>query len=221
MNTLGKITRHGNEYTYVGFFTETAKNNFIKDGRVIAGIGQFKDLDWLNKLNKDITMSITGIDEKHTDIDEVMKELEKKLGKIIDIKTKDKIRGIVNMRIVMRIKCTEEKLMNTWGILVNGRLIKVAPENYKNNVINQWGRISANIIDIPFEIDETEFTKQLKDAGARYWYKLNDNKNGTYKLITYFNNKEERKRATSKKIKIGEQIFTWFFWTDDGRNDNF
>ncbi|PKY31996.1 hypothetical protein RhiirB3_449890 [Rhizophagus irregularis] len=166
-------------------------------------------------------MSITGIDEKHTDIDEVMKELEKKLGKIIDIKTKDKIRGIVNMRIVMRIKCTEEELMNTWGILVNGRLIKVAPENYKNNVINQWGRISANIIDIPFEIDETEFTKQLKDAGARYWYKLNDNKNGTYKLITYFNNKEERKRATSKKIKIGEQIFTWFFRTDDGRNDNF
>ncbi|PKY49240.1 hypothetical protein RhiirA4_527225 [Rhizophagus irregularis] len=220
VNTLGKITRYGNEYTYVGFFTETAKNNFIQDGRVLGGIGQFKDLLWLNKLNKYITMSVTGIDENHTDIDEVTKELEKNLGKIVSTKRKEIFGGKISMRVVMDIKCTEEELLNTWGILVNGRLIKVAPENYKSHVIDQRGKINASIIGIPNEIEETAFTKQLKDAGARYWYKLND-KNGIYKIIVYFNNKEERTRAISKKLKINEQIFTWFFQTDGGTNGNF
>ncbi|PKY51901.1 hypothetical protein RhiirA4_469210 [Rhizophagus irregularis] len=203
VNTLGKITRYGNEYTYVGFFTETAKNNFIQDGRVLGGIGNFKDLFWLNKLNKNITMSITGIDKKYTDIEEVTKELEKKLGKIIDIKGKEKLGGKISMRVTMEIKCTEEELLNTWGILVNGRLIKVEPENYKHHVIKQRGRINASILDIPKEIDEVNFTKQLKEARARYWYKLNDN-NGFYKIIAYFNNKEDRNRA----IKATEDITT-------------
>ncbi|RGB27232.1 hypothetical protein C1646_769368 [Rhizophagus diaphanus] len=35
MNTLGWMNKNGNEYTYIGFFTETAKNNFIQDGRVL------------------------------------------------------------------------------------------------------------------------------------------------------------------------------------------
>ncbi|PKY55305.1 hypothetical protein RhiirA4_503926 [Rhizophagus irregularis] len=220
VNTLGKITRYGNEYTYVGFFTETAKDNFIKDGRVLGGIGQFKELFWLNKLNKHITMSITGIDEKYTDLDDVTKELEKKLGKIVTTKSKEIIGGKISMRLVMDIKCTEEELLNTWGILVNGRLIKVEPENYKRQVINQRGKINASIIGIPNEIKETNFSEQLKDAGARYWYRLND-RNGTYKIIAYFNNKEERTRAISRKIKINDQIFTWFFRTDDERNGNF
>ncbi|PKC01697.1 hypothetical protein RhiirA5_426280, partial [Rhizophagus irregularis] len=78
VNTLGRMMKNGNEYTYVGFFTETAKNNFIEDGRVKGTLGNFRDLEWLNKLYKTITISVTGIDEK-MDLNEVIEAVERKL----------------------------------------------------------------------------------------------------------------------------------------------
>ncbi|RGB24603.1 hypothetical protein C1646_772824 [Rhizophagus diaphanus] len=132
VNTLKKITRNGNEYTYVGFFTETVKNNFIKDGRVKEMLGNIKQLEWLNRMNKVLTILVTGIDESKVNIQDVNDELEKKIGKIISIKNRTSQGGKVNMKLVMNIQCTEEELMNTWGLFINGRIIKIEPKTIKS-----------------------------------------------------------------------------------------
>ncbi|RGB38880.1 hypothetical protein C1646_665093 [Rhizophagus diaphanus] len=124
VNTLGKITRNGNKYTYVGFFTETVKNNFIKDGIVKETLGNIKELEWLNKMNKMLTILVTGIDKSKVDINDVNDELEKKIGKILSVKNRTNQGGKVNMKLVMNIQCTEEELINTWGLFINGRIIK-------------------------------------------------------------------------------------------------
>uniref|UniRef100_U9T174 Endonuclease/exonuclease/phosphatase domain-containing protein n=1 Tax=Rhizophagus irregularis (strain DAOM 181602 / DAOM 197198 / MUCL 43194) TaxID=747089 RepID=U9T174_RHIID len=195
VNTLGRTTKNGNEYTYVGFFTETARNNFIEDGRTLGTIGKFRNLEWLDKMQTKLIISVTGIDETYVDLNELMHKLEQRLGRIIDTKSKTKTGKTTNMRIEMEIKCTEEELLNTWGILINGKMIKIEPENYKNHVIKQRGRISASIMDIPEETNEKELAKQIKKAGARYWYKAQSRKRGTYNIIAFFNNMEERKIA--------------------------
>ncbi|RGB27590.1 hypothetical protein C1646_768913 [Rhizophagus diaphanus] len=84
-----------------------AKDNFIKDERVKATLGNIKELEWLNKMNKVFTILVTGIDESKVDINDINDELEKKIG-----------------------------------------------------------RICANILGIPIEIDEAEFTTPLRNAGA-------------------------------------------------------
>ncbi|GBC19332.1 uncharacterized protein OCT59_024650 [Rhizophagus irregularis] len=215
MNTLGRMMKNGNEYTYVGFFTETAKNNFLEDGRVKGTLGNFRDLEWLNKLYKTITISVTGIDEK-MDINEVIEAVERKLGKMQKISQQGKQYGKINLKLVMEIRCTEEELMNTWGILLKNRMIKIEPINYKNHVIRQRGKISASVLDIPNEIDELEVAKILRQTGARYWYKSNNKNKRSYQMNVYFNNEEERKAAIGRKIKIKDQIFTWFFRAESG-----
>jgi hypothetical protein len=221
VNTLGRTTHHGNEYTYVGFFTEAAKNDFINDGRILGTIGKVRELEWLNKLNKTITISATGIDGENTDIDEVIQAIEDKLGKLKNVTQKTRNGKWISMKLEMDIKCTEDKLFNTWGVLVNNKMIKIEPMNYKYHMIKQRGRIMAEILDIPNEIDETTFSKILKTTSARYWFKTNNRTKGTYNMKIYFNNEEDRKQAISKKIKIDGKIFTWFFRTGSGRQNNF
>ncbi|PKY54223.1 hypothetical protein RhiirA4_426625 [Rhizophagus irregularis] len=221
VNTIGITTHHGNEYTYFSFFTETAKNNFIKDERVIGTIGKCRDLEWLNKMNRKLTLSITGIDEKYMDIDEVIKTVENKFGKMLGIKQQGKNGKMLSLKLEMEINCTEDELLNTWGILVKNRMIKVEPMNYKYHVIRQRGRTNASIMDIPNEIDDKAFTKLLKESGARFWFKVTNGSKKTYNIMVYFNNEEDRKRAIGKKIKIDNQIFTWFFQTNSRTNNNF
>ncbi|PKB94251.1 hypothetical protein RhiirA5_439210 [Rhizophagus irregularis] len=116
MNTLGRTTKNGNEYTYVGFFTETAKNKFLEDTRISEAIGNFRNLEWLNKLNTPIIISATGIEES-TNIKDVITQLENKFGKMERITYQSKLYGKINMKILMNIKCTEEDLLNTWEFL--------------------------------------------------------------------------------------------------------
>ncbi|PKY52578.1 hypothetical protein RhiirA4_470295 [Rhizophagus irregularis] len=221
MNTLGRTIKNGNEYTYVGFFTETAKNKFLEDTRVPTAIGNFRNLEWLNKLNKSITISATGID-KSMNIDEVIRQLENKFGQMERITHQSSLNGKINMKVLMNIKCTEEELLNTWGIFVNGRMIRTEPLNYKNHVTKQRGNIFASVIDIPEYINDTEFTPILKQTGARYWYKSPDRKRGTYRMIVQFNNEKDRQEAIKKKIKIDDKLFTWFFrGNDNGTQHNF
>uniref|UniRef100_U9V3S3 Uncharacterized protein n=1 Tax=Rhizophagus irregularis (strain DAOM 181602 / DAOM 197198 / MUCL 43194) TaxID=747089 RepID=U9V3S3_RHIID len=63
VNTLGRTIKNGNEYTYVGFFTETAKNKFLEDTRISEAIGKFRNLEWLNKIDTTILISVTGIEK--------------------------------------------------------------------------------------------------------------------------------------------------------------
>ncbi|UZO08314.1 uncharacterized protein OCT59_028572 [Rhizophagus irregularis] len=221
VNTLGRTTHHGNEYTYLGFFTEAAKNDFINDGRILGTIEKFRDLEWLNKLNKTITISATGIDGENTDINEVIQAIEDKLGKLKNVTQKIGNEKWISMKLEMDIKCTEDELFNTWGVLVKNKMIKIKPMNYKYHIIKQRGRIMAEILDIPNKIDETTFSKILKTTSARYWFKINNRTKGTYNMKIYFNNEEDRKQAISKKIKIDGKIFTWFFRTGSGRQNNF
>uniref|UniRef100_U9UUJ7 Endonuclease/exonuclease/phosphatase domain-containing protein n=1 Tax=Rhizophagus irregularis (strain DAOM 181602 / DAOM 197198 / MUCL 43194) TaxID=747089 RepID=U9UUJ7_RHIID len=100
-------------------------------------------------------------------------------------------------------------------------MIKIEPMNYKHHITKQRGRIMAEILDIPNEIDETTFSKILKTTNARYWFKTNNRMKGTYNMKIYFNNDEDRKQAINKKIKIDGKIFTWFFRTGSGRQNNF
>ncbi|PKB93047.1 hypothetical protein RhiirA5_387426, partial [Rhizophagus irregularis] len=125
--------------------------------------------------------------------------------------------GKINLKLVMEIRCTEEELMNTWGILLKNRMIKIEPINYKNHVTRQRGKISASVLDIPNEIDELEVAKILRQTGARYWYKSNNKNKRSYQMNVYFNNEEDRKEAIGRKIKIKDQIFTWFFRAETGR----
>ncbi|UZO17704.1 uncharacterized protein OCT59_009045 [Rhizophagus irregularis] len=159
VNTLGRTTHHGNEYTYLGFFTEAAKNDFINDGRILGTIGKFRDLEWLNKLNKTIIISATGIDGENTDINEVIQAIEDKLGKLKNVTQKTGNGKWISMKLEMDIKCTEDELFNTWGVLVKNKMIKIEPMNYKHHITKQRGRIMAEILDIPNEIDETTFSK--------------------------------------------------------------
>ncbi|PKK63846.1 hypothetical protein RhiirC2_788329 [Rhizophagus irregularis] len=124
--------------------------------------------------------------------------------------------GKINLKLVMEIRCTEDELMNTWGILFKNRMIKIEPINYKNHVIKQRGKISASMIDIPNEINELEVAKILRQTGARYWYKLANRNKRTYQMNVYFNNEEVRREAIGRKIKIKDQIFTWFFQAEKG-----
>ncbi|CAB4418814.1 unnamed protein product [Rhizophagus irregularis] len=183
MNTIGRMTNHGNEYTYIGFFTETAKNNFIKDERVTETIGKFRDLEWLNKMNKKLTLSITEIDKKYMDLDDVIKAIENKFGKMLDIQQREKNGRMISLKLAMEIKCTEDELLNTWGILIKNKMIKVELINYKYHVIRQRGRTTANIMDIPNEIDEQAFTKILKETEARYWFKTKTGSPNTYNIM--------------------------------------
>ncbi|GBC47807.2 hypothetical protein GLOIN_2v29323 [Rhizophagus irregularis DAOM 181602=DAOM 197198] len=221
VNTLGRTTHHGNEYTYLGFFTEAAKNDFINDGRILGTIGKFRDLEWLNKLNKTIIISATGIDGENTDINEVIQAIEDKLGKLKNVTQKTGNGKWISMKLEMDIKCTEDELFNTWGVLVKNKMIKIEPMNYKHHITKQRGRIMAEILDIPNEIDETTFSKILNTTNARYWFKTNNRMKGTYNMKIYFNNDEDRKQAINKKIKIDGKIFTWFFRTGPGRQNNF
>ncbi|PKB96287.1 hypothetical protein RhiirA5_435088 [Rhizophagus irregularis] len=203
VNTLGRTMKNGNEYTYVGFFTETAKNNFIEDGRVKGTLGNFRDLEWLNKLYKIITISVTEIDEK-MDINEVIEAVERKLGKMQKILQQGKQYGKINLKLVMEIRCTEEELMNTWGILLKNRMIKIEPINYKNYVTRQRGKISANVLDIPNEIDELEVAKILRQTGARYWYKSNNkNKRSSNFYLVFFGQKQE---DDNKAIFVNKEV---------------
>ncbi|PKK57233.1 hypothetical protein RhiirC2_858297 [Rhizophagus irregularis] len=221
VNTLGRTTHHGNEYTYLGFFTEAAKDDFINDGRILGTIGKFRELEWLNKLNKTITISATGIDGENTDINEVIQAIEDKLGKLKKVTQKTGNGKWISMKLEMEITCTEDELFNTWGVLVRNKMIKIEPMNYKYHMIKQRGRIMAEIIDIPNDINETTFSKILKTTSARYWFKTNNKTKGTYNMKIYFNNEDDRKQAINKKIKIDGKIFTWFFRTGSGRQNNF
>lgn len=68
VNTLGRMRKNGNEYTYVDFFTESARNNFIQDGRILGVIGKFRALQWLDKLQRSMRISVTGIDKEKNDL---------------------------------------------------------------------------------------------------------------------------------------------------------
>ncbi|UZO11194.1 uncharacterized protein OCT59_002766 [Rhizophagus irregularis] len=221
VNTLGRTTHHGNKYTYLGFFTEAAKNDFINDGRIMGTIGKFRDLEWLNKLNKTITISATGIDGKTTDINEVIQAIENKLGKLKNVTQQTGNEKWISMKLEMDIKCTEDELFNTWGVLVKNKMIKIEPMNYKYHIIKQRERIVADILNIPNEIDETTFSKILKTTSLRYWFKTNNRTKGTYNMKIYFNNEEDRKQTISRKIKIDGKNFTWFFQTAPRRQNNF
>ncbi|PKY34288.1 hypothetical protein RhiirB3_475964, partial [Rhizophagus irregularis] len=150
------------------------------------------------------------------DINEVIEAIERKLGKMQKISQQGKQYGKINLKLVMEIRCTEEELMNTWGILLKNRMIKIEPINYKNHVIRQRGKISASVLDIPNEIDELEVAKILRQTGTRYWYKSNNKNKRSYQMNVYFNNEEDRKAAIGRKIKIKDQIFTWFFRAETG-----
>ncbi|PKC71216.1 hypothetical protein RhiirA1_453781, partial [Rhizophagus irregularis] len=56
VNTLGKTIYNGNGYTYVGFFTEAARNNFLQNDTIKQEVGAFRPLEWLDRLNKTITL---------------------------------------------------------------------------------------------------------------------------------------------------------------------
>ncbi|UZO08445.1 uncharacterized protein OCT59_028700 [Rhizophagus irregularis] len=157
VNTLGRTIKNGNEYTYVGFFTETAKNKFLEDTRISEAIGKFRNLEWLNKIDTTILISVTGI-EKSMNIEDVITQLENKFGKMERITHQNELNGKINMKVLMNIKCTDDELLNTWGIFINGKMIRTEPLNYKNHVTKQRGKIIASVIDIPNHINDTEFT---------------------------------------------------------------
>ncbi|PKC54801.1 hypothetical protein RhiirA1_476644 [Rhizophagus irregularis] len=134
------------------------------------------------------------------DINEVIEAVERKLGKMQKILQQGKQYGKINLKLVMEIKCTEEELMNTWGILLKNRMIKIEPINYKNHVTRQRGKISANVLDIPNEIDELEVAKILRQTGARYWYKSNNKNKRSYQM-----NKQE---DDNKAIFVNKEDIT-------------
>ncbi|PKK57806.1 hypothetical protein RhiirC2_797370, partial [Rhizophagus irregularis] len=103
-----------NTHIYLGFFTEAAKNDFINDGRILGMIRKFRDLEWLNKLNKTIIISATGIDGENTDINDVIQAIEDKLGKLKNVTQQTGNGKWINMKLEMEIKCTEDELFNTW-----------------------------------------------------------------------------------------------------------
>ncbi|PKK61870.1 hypothetical protein RhiirC2_791195 [Rhizophagus irregularis] len=177
VNTLGKMTKNGNQYTYVGFFTETAREKFIKDTRIAMEIGEFRPLQWLDKLDKMVTLSITGIDKNAHNLTEVERSIEERFGKIKEITSRTENYGKIDMKIQIELRCTEDDLMNTWGIIVNEKIIKVEPMNYKVHEIKKRGMHSATIMDIPIEIEEEDLTEQLYKTGARYWYRENNRSN--------------------------------------------
>ncbi|PKK63306.1 hypothetical protein RhiirC2_812975 [Rhizophagus irregularis] len=180
VNTLGKMTKNGNQYTYVGFFTETAREKFIKDTRIANEIGEFRPLQWLNKLDQTITLSITGIDKHRHNLTEVERTIESKFGKIKEILSRTENYGKIDMKMQIELRCTEDELMNTWGIIVNEKIIKVESLNYKYQEIKKRGIYSATIMDIPIELEEEDLTERLYKTGARYWYREN-NKNDNFR----------------------------------------
>ncbi|PKK46111.1 hypothetical protein RhiirC2_803836, partial [Rhizophagus irregularis] len=102
--------------------------------------------------------------------------------------------------------------MNTWGIIVNEKIIKVEPLNYKSQEVKKRGIHSAIIMDIPIELEEEDLTERLYKTGARYWYRENNkNDNYRYSIRVYFKNEYEQKNAMKEKFEIQGQIFTWLF----------
>lgn len=184
----------------------------MKDTRIAKEIGEFRPLQWLDKLDKTITLSITGIDKNAHNLLDIEKTIENKFGKIKDIISRTEHYGKIDIKISIELRCTEADLMNTWGIIVNEKMIKVEPMNYKINEIKKRGIHNATIMDIPIEIEKEDLTEQLYKAGARYWYRKN-NKEDTFKysIRAYFKDAYEQKEAIKKKIKIEGQILTWLF----------
>ncbi|PKK58091.1 hypothetical protein RhiirC2_823927, partial [Rhizophagus irregularis] len=212
VNTLGRTTKNGNQYTYVGFFTETAREKFIKDTRITQEIGEFRPLQWLDKLDQTITLSVTGIDKHKHNITEVERTIERKFGKIKEILSRTENYGKIDMKMQIELRCTEDELMNTWGIIVNEKIIKVEPLNYKFQEIKKRGIHNAILMDIPIELEEEDLTESLYKTGARYWYReSNKNDNFRYSIRVYFKNEYEQKNAMKEKFEIQGQIFTWLF----------
>lgn len=58
--------------------------------------------------------------------------------------------------------------MNTWGIIVEEQMINVNPLNYRISDVNNRENICATIMDIPVEVEESEFTSILNKTEARY-----------------------------------------------------
>ncbi|PKK71591.1 hypothetical protein RhiirC2_778234 [Rhizophagus irregularis] len=206
VNTLGRTTKNGNQYTYVGFFTEKAREIFIKVTRIAKEIGEFRSLQWLDKLDQTLTLSVTGIDKNAHDMTEVEKTIEKKFGKIKEVISRMENYGKINMKIQVELRCTEDELMNTWGIIVNEKIIKVEPLNYKVHEIRKRETHSATIMDIPCEIEEEDLTEQLYKTGARYWYREdNKNENFKYSIRVYFKDEREQKTTITTTTTIIEE----------------
>jgi hypothetical protein len=222
INTLGKCMRNGNLYTYLSFYTEKERSDFCNNDKVRKVMGNCYKLNWLDALDKTVILSVRNIN-KEINEKKIKNKLEEKFGKITKIISKSESHDKISMKIEMKITCSEENLMNTWGIIVGNQMINVEPINYNNKEIKSRGEICATIIDIPKEIEESKFTDILKETGARYWYRVNDrNDEKKYRIVILFNNKNERKTAIENyKLEIEGNTFTWFFCDEDNHRNQF
>ncbi|PKK59005.1 hypothetical protein RhiirC2_821845 [Rhizophagus irregularis] len=153
-----------------------------------------------------------GIDKHKHNITEVERTIERKFGKIKEILSRTENYGKIDMKMQIELRCTEDELMNTWGIIVNEKIIKVEPLNYKFQEIKKRGIHNAILMDIPIELEEEDLTESLYKTGARYWYReSNKNDNFRYSIRVYFKNEYEQKNAMKEKFEIQGQIFTWLF----------
>jgi hypothetical protein len=215
INTLGKCMRNGNLYTYLGFYTEKERAVFCNNGKIRDLIGNTYNLKWLDALDKKIIINLRNI-KKGMDEEEIYSKVEENFGKIIRFISKTETNDAITTKLEIQVTCSDEELMNNWGIIIGNQMINIEPINYKEREIRQRGDITATIMDIPEDIDLGKFIQLLHSTNAKTWYKVKERHNSKYKIVVLFNNKEDRRKAIANhKIEIEGIKLTWFFRDED------
>ncbi|GET01557.1 hypothetical protein GLOIN_2v1824527 [Rhizophagus clarus] len=128
INRLGTThNEHMTPYVYIRFHYKKERDNFCNNNHVIRNIGKFEPLKWMDAVDAHISIIFEHIPKALTQA-ELETHIEKELGKIINIEgiRHDSKNEQWSVKAKVDIRCTEKKLIDTWGFyLQNGNFIKI------------------------------------------------------------------------------------------------